>query len=508
MSTRTAVERLWKANGLPPAWLSRLLTDSTSDPCVNSSFKLGTTAQSTIGLSALAVAHFHELNTGRKQTVSVDMRHAILEFKSESWYTVDGQLHGSGKLFDELAGVYKTKDDNYVRVHTNFPHHRQGILDILNCAPTKRSVAESLLQWNSFAFEEETASRKMVATALRSFEDWDSTPQGQALKSVPPVMLIKVGDAPKRIPDPSHRRPLQDVRVLDLTRVLAGPVCGRTMAAHGADVLWITSPKLPDLPELDIDTSRGKRTTQLDLTIPEDRATLGELVKDADVFLQAYRPGGLADKGFDVTDVVSARPGIVYASLRAYGWEGPWSNRRGFDSLVQTATGFNVAEAEAYAKYTGDSKSSPLPPRALPLQALDHAAGYLLAFGINAALCKTVTEGGSWEVRVSLTAVGQWIRSLGTVDPGVAFGRGVPLPPRTLPQVSEVAVRSVELKQAIGSSTRGEYRKTMSAISHSAVLSETPVEEGEAPMGLDVHSPVWLPRNNMAGPIYQHDLCY
>lgn len=178
--------------------------------------------------------------------------------------------------------------------------------------------------------------------------------------------------------------------------------------AHGADVLWITSPNLPDLPDLDMDTSRGKRTTQLDLTQPEDRGTLHELVRDADVFLQGYRPGGLAEKGFGASDVVAARPGIVYASLNAYGWTGPWKDRRGvraykrsltvpvlmkgqFDSLVQNATGINVAEAEAYAQYEGKPGPHPLPPRPLPMQALDHAAGYLLAFGINAALCKTIT---------------------------------------------------------------------------------------------------------------------
>lgn len=179
--------------------------------------------------------------------------------------------------------------------------------------------------------------------------------------------------------------------------------------AHGADVLLITSPKLPALPFLDTDTSRGKRTTQLDLTEQQGRDVLSSLVKDADVFLQAYRPGGLADKGFGVEDVVRARPGVVYASLTAYGWEGPWSDRRGvggihegvesqltinilqFDSLVQTATGFNVAEAEAFATYKGNKSEHPLPPKPLPMQALDHAAGYLLATGIQAAIAKTIT---------------------------------------------------------------------------------------------------------------------
>ena len=276
-------------------------------------------------------------------------------------------------------------------------------------------------------FETEAASRKMVATALRSFEQWDAHPQGQALAETPPVTVRRVGDAPRRQIGGKPNRPLDGIRVLDLTRVLAGPICGRTLAgkrgshnmvvtaltcldivAHGADVLWVTSPKLPALPMLDLDTSRGKRTTQLDLNEVEGHKKLTELLKDADVFLQAYRPGGLASKGFAVDEVAKLRPGIVYASLCAYGWEGPWKDRRGvcavhsshygvshscpqFDSLVQTATGFNVAEAEAYASFSGTSGSSPLPPKPFPMQALDHAAGYMLALGIQAALSKTIT---------------------------------------------------------------------------------------------------------------------
>lgn len=175
----------------------------------------------------------------------------------------------------------------------------------------------------------------MVATALRSFEEWDKHPQAEAIRGIPPVTVVKVGDAPKRKSNGNYATPLEGVRVLDLTRVLAGPVCGRTLAAYGAEVLLITSPKLPDLPNIDVETSRGKRTAQVDLTSADDRASLHSLVHEADVFLQAYRPGGLRDKGFGVEDLVKEKPGIVYASLCAYGWEGPWKNRRGVGVLPQ-----------------------------------------------------------------------------------------------------------------------------------------------------------------------------
>ncbi|EPQ54771.1 CoA-transferase family III [Gloeophyllum trabeum ATCC 11539] len=428
-------KQLWDAVGLPPEELSHLRLSPNADPAVDSSFRLGTAAQA----------------------------------KSENWYTINGSLAGSGSLWDDIAGLYRTKG-GYVRIHTNFPHHRQGILDILQCEPNKDSVAEALSSWDSIEFETVASARGMCATALRSFEEWDEHPQAKALRGVPPVSLSKIGDAPRREIERDVTRPLDGIRVLDFTRVLAGPVCGRTLAAHGADVLWITSPKLPSLPLIDVDTSRGKRTAQLDLTSDADAEILRSLVREADVFLQAYRPGGLEAKGFGVAEVTRERPGI-------------------FDSLVQTATGFNVAEGEAYAAHSQSQKGAPRP---LPLQALDHTAGYFLCLGINAALARTVTEGGSWEVRVSLAAVGQWIRSLGRLPPQVGFGEGLPLPARQIPLAPEIAALSTTV-QGCGE-VEEKPRRTMTAIRHAAILSYTPVREGEAPMGLNKHATRWLPR--------------
>ncbi|KAH8085960.1 CoA-transferase family III [Cristinia sonorae] len=483
--------QLWKTYGFPDVTLSRLhLSDSpNADLVVNSSFRIGTAAQTIIGLSGLSASHLHELRTGVQQDVTVDARHAVIEFRNEAYYTIDGQP-GPQSVWDDLAGIYSAKNGRHIRIHTNFPHHRQGILDILRCSPTRASVSESLRIWDAVEFETEASRRGMVATALRSFEEWDQHPQAKALLGIPPVSVIKVGDAPKRTVDRACNMPLEGIRVLDLTRVLAGPVCGRTLAAYGADVLWITSPSLPALPDLDVETSRGKRTTQLDLVTPGGRETLRSLLNGSDVFLQAYRPGGLRDKGFSVEDVVKSKPGIVYAGLCAYGWEGPWKDRRGFDSLVQTATGFNAAEAEAYSEYLGKDSTVPLTPKPLPMQALDHAAGYFLAFGINAALCKTITEGGSWEVRVSLAAVAQWIRSLGRIDPSVAFGSSSPLP--TSPTSPEILALSGKFTQyAKDNEDSEDPRKIMMAVKHAAVLSRTPTMETFAPMILSCHKPEW-----------------
>jgi crotonobetainyl-CoA:carnitine CoA-transferase CaiB-like acyl-CoA transferase len=200
-----------------------------------------------------------------------------------------------------------------------------------------------------------------------------------------------------------------------MSRVIAAPVAGKTLGAHGADVIWITSPSLPDLPDLDIDLSRGKRTVQLDITEAEDKTKLLDLLSTADVFLQSYRPGSLALQGLSAEELTKANPRLIVASISAYGPEGPWSQNRGFDSLVQACSGINVAEAERYGA------SDPM--RVLPCQAFDHGAGYLLATGIMAALSKRLTNGGAYEVKVSLAGVMKYMRSLGRYDGKSGFDR-------------------------------------------------------------------------------------
>ncbi|KAJ3973838.1 CoA-transferase family III domain-containing protein [Lentinula raphanica] len=502
---QVAARKLWLSTGggLPEECLQYLTLSNNPDQAITSSFKIASAAQTSIGLAGLAAAHFHELRTGIEQSVSVDARHAVLEFRSEAYYTLENKPPGT--LWDTIAGLYRTRDRRFVRVHTNFPHHRRGILQILGLPDsseiTKEHVQEAFMQWDAFEFEEKAAESGMCAFALRSFDEWDQLPQGLAMKEVPPVTVLKIGDAPKRdfsSLSNSYKHPLENIKVLDFTRVLAGPIAGRTLAAHGADVLVVTSPNLPALPTLDVDTSRGKRTTQLDLKLPADKVKLRELVEDVDVFLQAYRPGALENKGFGTHELIkmkdASKHGIICANICAWGWEGPWKDRRGFDSLVQTATGFNQAESQAYAISQGKpSLPTTLDPKPFPVQALDHAAAYLTAYGINVALCKTITEGGSWEVRVSLAAVAQWLRSLGRVAPDIGFGQTAkPMPTVSFPPDDEVRKLSSDWVQRHHSSEG----KKMTAVRHAAILSKTPVKDGlreaTAPMILNSSLPQWL----------------
>ena len=207
-----------------------------------------------------------------------------------------------------------------------------------------------------------------------------------------------------------EQQPLEGVRVLELTRILAGPVAGRALASHGGDVMLVNSPQLPNI-EAIADTSRGKRSTHIDLRAADGRAAMDRLLGQAHVFIQGYRPGALQALGYGPLALARRRPGIVCVSLSAYGHRGPWAARRGYDSLLQTAMGFNHAEGEA----AGDGK-----PRAMPMQILDEATGFLLAFATCAALWRQQRAGGSWHVQLSLAQTAQWLRGLGRVGQGLA----------------------------------------------------------------------------------------
>ena len=286
------------------------------------------------------------------------------------------------------------------------------------------------------------------------------------LRATEAISASVAGDPPTP-PVDSHcpGRPLTGLRVLELTRVIAGPVCGRTLAAHGAEVLHISAAHLPSFDHLVVDTGRGKRSAQLDLRSTEGRQALRALAVQADVFIQGYRPGAVASHGFAPEELATLRPGIICTSLSAYGGVGPWGERRGFDSLVQTASGYNHAEALA---------AGVAPPKVLPCQALDHASGFLLAFGTMAAVLRRAEEGGSWLVKVSLAGTGWWLRNLGRLEGGFAA---------SVPKLAEVMHLTEETNTGFG---------RLTALRDAAVLSETPSHWALGSVPLGSHAPRWL----------------
>jgi crotonobetainyl-CoA:carnitine CoA-transferase CaiB-like acyl-CoA transferase len=279
---------------------------------------------------------------------------------------------------------------------------------------------------------------------------------------LPLFSIEQIGQAPA-LKFGSARRPLAGLKVLEVTHVIAGPVSGRVLAGHGAEVLLVTAAHRPAMLPLVIDTGRGKLSAHIDLRQRSGRDTLAGLVREADVFIQGYRPGALAAHGFGREEVARLRPGIVYASLCAYGHAGPWAHRRGFDSLVQTASGLNLAEAEAF----GSSE-----PRPLPAQALNHATGYLLAFAIMAALKRRAEQGGSWQVRLSLAQTGHWLRQLGRIDGMHCHDPGF----------DDVRDRLHDTQSGFG---------LLTAVRHAAEMSETPPHWARSSVPLGTHAPVW-----------------
>ncbi|MFM0645747.1 CoA transferase [Paraburkholderia bryophila] len=407
MTPELALKQIWTLAGCDPTAL-HAVTLSGEDPGLPSVFRVGSLASATIAATGLAAAEYHRLRTGHRQHVAVQMRRALASFRSERYLRIDDGPPPA--LRDPVMGFYETRDGRWIQLHTNFPHHLQGVLTVLGCENSPAAVAAAIREWDGATLDQTLADAGLCAALIRTPEEWATLDQAQAIAGLPLFEIERIGDAPvepPRIGDAN--RALAGVRVLDLSRIIAGPVAGRALAQHGADVLMINGPHLPNIAPLVIDNGRGKRSALVDLREAAGRETLRGLAGGADVFLQAYRPGALAARGFGPEELARIRPGIVYVSVSAYGHEGPWSQRRGFDSLVQSASGIASTERQA-AGWTE--------PKHLPCQALDHATGYLAAFGAMVALARRATEGGSWHVRLSLAQTGRWLQSFGQIADG------------------------------------------------------------------------------------------
>jgi len=462
-SPREILSNVWTSAGGNPAALDAV-TLTGEGPQLPSSFRVAAAAQVSIAASALAAAEIWRMRSGEAQSVAVDTRHAVVECRSERYLRVAGKP--PPPAWDKIAGVYKTGDGRFVRLHTNFGHHRAAVCQVLNCKAERDDVQAALMKWQAEAFETAAYAAGGVVAMMRSYEEWSATPHARALAQLPLISIEKIGEAAPK-PWPNGDRPLAGIRVLDLSRVIAGPVAGRTLAAHGADVLLVSGPELPAIPWLSIDNGRGKLSCFIELKSEAGRATMRELLSQADIFSQGYRPRALASLGFAPEDAAVLNPGIVYVTLSAYGHAGPWAKRRGFDSLVQTATGFNHAEGQA-AGVDG--------PKELPAQMLDHATGYFMAFGAMMAKARQAREGGSWHVRVSLAQTGRWLWNLGRLDDGLKT-----------PDFPGDAVTPFieELPSGFGA---------LHSVKPSAVLSKTPVFWARPSMPLGSQPPEWPSR--------------
>ncbi|WP_327308705.1 CoA transferase [Streptomyces sp. NBC_01298] len=354
-------------------------------------------ARATVGVCALAAAELAAVRAGGGADdvapLLVDEGAVATAFVSERHLLVDGR---PPVTFAPLSGFWRAAD-GWVRTHANYAHHETALVRVL-AAGTRDGVARAIAGRRAVDVQEEVYAEGGLAVAVT--QEYGA-PQPLVERTASggrgrPLGALAAGTG----------RPLEGVRVLDLTRVIAGPVATRTLGLLGADVLRIDSPRLPESDDAYADTGFGKRSVLLDLGETGDRAVFDGLLAGADVVVTGYRPGALERYGLDAEELLSHRPGLVVAELCAWGRRGPWAGRRGFDSLVQAGYGISAA--------CGDGRA----PGVLPAQALDHGTGYLVAAGVLRALA----EGGGQALRFSLAGTASWlvreVRAAGAAVPG------------------------------------------------------------------------------------------
>ncbi len=379
-----------------------------TDPIFPTSFRIAETSAAALAATGLAVSDLWQLRTGLRQKVAVDRRQATASLRSGHYMKLNGAPVSTER--NAVMGVYPAKNGRWSYLHCNFPNHRAAALGVLGVPEDREAVREAVAKWDALELEEAIIAAKGAGGMVRTMDEWAKHPQAAAIASLPLMEIVKIGGSqPEKLPDGD--RPLSGIRVLDLTRVLAGPTCARTLAEHGADVLKISAAHLPNLGYQEYDTGHGKLSAHLDLREPEDVETLRGLVRDADVFSQGYRPGTLGTRGFSPEALANVRPGIVFVSLCAFSHVGPWASRRGFDTVVQTVSGITARQGELFP---GAAPG----PQFYPVSAIDYLTGYLMAFGAMVALARRVREGGSWLVRISLAQTGRWLVGWGEVPKG------------------------------------------------------------------------------------------
>lgn len=379
-----------------------------------SSYRIASLSQGLVGAVAaasLALLGVSALPQPTPLQAIVDRQHCVAEFHSEQLLTCDGKAVPSSSKYP-IGGHHQT-EDGWVRIHDGYTHHIKGSYKLATGIELdeerpfnelREALKSSLLSWNAIEFEQEAAKLKLPVSAVRNYQEWD---KGDFMSTNGfPVTVTKTGESPvKPVVGP---KPLSGTKVLELNRVIAAPVCGKVLAAQGAKNTWVTSPNLPSARELDLEFTKGKRAVKMDLE--KDVGQLWTLIQASDVFIQSYAPGSLARRlGVPLENMHKRNPSIIVGTLSAYGPGGKWANKKGFDSLVQAASGMNISEGEYFGVPEGH-------PKVCPCQVLDHAAGYFLALGIMVARLRQSKEGGSYLVHVSLAGVMAYLRNMGQTD--------------------------------------------------------------------------------------------
>lgn len=365
-----------------------------------STFAVTELASASIGAAGLAIARLIAGQTGLHPAVHVDRR------LSSMWFATSIRPLGWSlpPLWDAIAGDYPTRD-GWIRLHTNAAHHRAAAERVLGAASDREQMARKVAQWDAAALESAVVEAGGCAAQMRSWQQWSAHPQGVAVNAEPLVLRQQHAPQAIRAWSGTATRPLAGVRVLDLTRILAGPTASRLLAGFGANVLRLDPPGWNE-PSVVAEVTLGKRCARLDLRAPADRVVFEGLLAQADILLHGYRADALEHLGYGVHQRRELNPGLIDVSLNAYGWSGPWQQRRGFDSLVQMSCGI---AREGMRWQQGER---PVP---LPVQALDHATGYLMAAAAITALDTRLRSGCGGSARLSLARTARLLVDQGTL---------------------------------------------------------------------------------------------
>jgi crotonobetainyl-CoA:carnitine CoA-transferase CaiB-like acyl-CoA transferase len=434
-------------------------------PALKTRFHADEAAAAAIAAGAMTAADIWTLRSGERQSVTVGTREAaasLVGFLHQKFADASRAPDPRGQLAASRTaanGFHETRDGRFVFLHPSFPESTARLHKVLDCADEPDAVKATMRKWDALDFENAVAAAGACAAMARTPEEWDTSEQGRILAGRPVVEVIKIGDSD---PEPFARggmAPLSGIRVLDLTRVLAGPTCGRTLAQYGAEVMVISAPDLPSVPYFVSDTGHGKLAAFVDLKTEDGRARLRELVREGDVFAQGYRQGALERLGFGPLELAQLRPGIICTAINCYGHEGPWRGRPGWEQLGQTVSGMAVVHGGAEG------------PKLQPGAVTDYTTGFLAAFGSLIALERRALYGGSYLVRVSLAQTAVWIRGLGLASEArLTDGRAL--------DADEIAAFSIHSETGFG---------PMTHLRPPVTLSATPARwtRGVVPLGTD-----------------------
>jgi crotonobetainyl-CoA:carnitine CoA-transferase CaiB-like acyl-CoA transferase len=487
VSASSILDDVLAAVGAAPA--GGAVTLRGADPVFPTPPRVGELGAAAIAAAALQAARLLEQRTGQAQHVTVDVDAAAAAMRS---WTYLADVAAPPRAPSDGQQFFLTEDDRWIFLHRRAARHAARQERVLGCGPADAEVAGAVRRWKGADLEEAIVAADACAALVRRPGEWAELAQAAAVAELPLLEVTKIGDSDPEPPGvsngaprarydggfghrarlrgvrgvvpPGDNRPLGGLRVLDVTHVLAGPTCARTLAEHGAEVLRIGRSAAGDANPMQRDTGHGKRSAVLDLKGAAGASGLRTLAGGADVFSQGYRPGALAALGFSPRDVAELRPGIVYVSMTAFGRLGPWRDRRGYDSVVQSASGF-------CAEVAVDGR-----PRFLPVSALDYVTGYLAAFGVLVALGRRAAEGGSYHVQLSLAQTGRYLAGLPRATPAEQAACAPELP----------ATRLAELL----TETQTPFGR-LRHLAPTAIMSGTPPRWDRPTVPMDHDAPAW-----------------